>query len=86
MKAKTVANAGFTLSIYLGLAIAVAPAAPPQPVSNEEITGMIAATGDAEEYKNAAVVYVLDETDVYVKKSGLATTESCQVFKILTDA
>ena len=68
MKAKTVANAGFTLSIYLGLAIAVAPAAPPQPVSNEEITGMLTAAGAADDYDNAAVVYVLDEADVYVKK------------------
>jgi len=86
MNARTVANAGITLSVYLGFAITAAPAAPPRPASTEEIAGMIAAAGDAEEYDNAAVVYVLDETDVYVKKSGLATTESCQVFKILTDA
>ncbi len=86
MKARTVANAGITLSVYLGLAITAAPAAPPRPASAEEIAGMIAAAGDAEDYDNAAVVYGLDETDVYVKRSGLATTESCQVFKILTDA
>ncbi|MCH8963704.1 MAG: DUF3857 domain-containing protein [Planctomycetes bacterium] len=86
MKAKTFANAGITLSIYLGLAITAAPAGPPRPASPEEIAGMIAAAGDAKDYSNAAVVYVLDEADVYVKKSGLATTESCQVFKILTDA
>jgi hypothetical protein len=47
---------------------------------------MIAAAGDSKDYDKADLAYVLDEADVYVQKSGLATTEACQVIKILTDA
>lgn len=47
---------------------------------------MIAAAGSTEDYDNADLVYVLDEADVHVQESGLATTEACQVIKILTDA
>ncbi|MGB2987998.1 MAG: DUF3857 domain-containing protein [Phycisphaerae bacterium] len=59
---------------------------PPQPATDEEIKELIAAAGDAEDYDKAALVYVLDEADVYVQDSGLATTKACQVIKILTDA
>lgn len=61
-------------------------AGPPQPATDAEIEEMIAAAGDAEDFGNANLVYVLDEADVYVQDSGLATTESCQVIKVLTDA
>lgn len=61
-------------------------AGPPRPATNEEIAELIAAAGDAEDYDKADFVYVLDEADVYVRKSGLATTEACQVIKVLTDA
>ena len=47
---------------------------------------MISATRGAKDYDDASLVYVLDEADVHVEKSGLAATEACQVFKILTDA
>lgn len=63
-----------------------ATAAPPRPATDEDIKEGIAAAGDAEEYDGADIVYVLDEADVYVDKSGLATTESCRVVKVLTDA
>lgn len=61
-------------------------AGPPTPATDEEIKTMIAAAGESKDYDNASVVYVLDEADVFVLESGLATTESCQVIKILNDA
>ena len=61
-------------------------AGPPKPATEQEIKDLIAAAGEAKDYDAAALVYVLDEADVYVQESGLATTESCQVVKILTDA
>ncbi|MBN2563085.1 MAG: DUF3857 and transglutaminase domain-containing protein [Phycisphaerae bacterium] len=61
-------------------------AEPPKPATDGEIKDMIKAAGEAKDYDDAAIVYVLDEADVYVQDSGLATTESCQVIKILTDA
>ncbi|UCE61390.1 MAG: DUF3857 domain-containing protein [Phycisphaerales bacterium] len=63
-----------------------ASAGPPKPATAEQIKEMIAAAGEAKDYNNADIVYVLDEADVYVQDSGLATTESCQVIKILGDA
>ena len=72
--------------LLAGLIAGSAGGGPPQPVSDEEIKSMLAGTGDAEDYPGSSVVYVLDEADVYVESSGLATTESCQVIKILTDA
>ncbi len=59
---------------------------PPKPVTADEIAEMIAAAGDAEDFDGADLVYVLDEADVFVQDSGLATTEACQVIKILTNA
>ncbi len=67
------------------LAASVALAGAPKPATPDQIVEMIKAAGNAEDYGNAATVYVLDEADVYVQTSGLATTESCQVEKILTD-
>ncbi len=61
-------------------------AAPPQPATAAEISQMVAELGDAKQYDGHDVVYVLDEADVYVQKSGLATTESCQVIKILSES
>ncbi len=58
----------------------------PQAATADEIKAMIAAAGDAKDYDKAAIAIVLDEADVYVQDSGLATTVSCQVIKILTDA
>ncbi len=46
---------------------------------------MLKAAGGAKDYEGADLVYVLDEADVYVQASGLATTEACQIFKILTN-
>lgn len=70
----------------VGLFAALAAAGPPRPATDEQIREMIEAAGDAADYDNAALVYVLDEADVYVQDSGLANTESCQVIKVLTDA
>lgn len=63
----------------------VAAAGPPRPATDAEIKEMIAGAGDAEKYPEADVLYVLDEADVFVQKSGLATTEACQLVKLLTD-
>ncbi len=68
------------------LVTASAWAGPPQPASDEEIKSLLAKAGNAEDYPGSSVLYVLDEADVYVQSSGLATTESCQIIKILTDA
>ncbi len=73
----------------LGLAVVwTMPAlgGPPRPATEEEIKELIAAAGEAKDFDDAALVYVLDEADVYVQDSGLATTESCRLIKILTDA
>jgi len=63
----------------------VVMADPPRPATEEEIKELIAAAGDTEDYEKADLIYVLDEADVYVQKTGLATTEACQVVKVLTD-
>ncbi len=62
------------------------PTGPPKPAGEAEIRAKIAAAGDAKDYDKADLVYLLDEADVYVEPNGLATTVSCQVFKVLTDA
>jgi len=72
--------------LVIGVLAGSAWAGPPRPATDEDITKMLASAGDAAAYDNAALVYVLDEADVYVQASGLATTESCQVIKVLTDA
>jgi len=76
------------MTAALGVALFVFPAVagPPGPATEEQIKEMIAAAGDAGDYDNAPLVCVLDEADVYVQASGLSTTESCRVIKILTDA
>jgi hypothetical protein len=61
-------------------------AGPPAPATEQDVQRMIKAAGDADAYPGASVVYVLDEADVHVKPTGLATTESRQIIKILTDA
>ena len=68
------------------LAVTSVWAGPLQPATDAEIAEMIAAAGDAEDYPGASLLYVLDDADVYVQDSGLATTESCQLIKVLTDA
>ncbi len=65
---------------------ATAVAGPPVPATSDEITALIKASGDKDAYDGADYVYLLDEADVYVQESGLATTEACEVVKILTDA
>jgi transglutaminase-like putative cysteine protease len=87
MKRLTAGTLGLTavlLSAALPAGLAVAE--PPGPATAEEIKALLAEAGNAEEYGNAPVLYVLDEADVYVQHSGLATTEACQVIKILTEA
>lgn len=85
-------NRQWKAGLGVGLALAVvlftqaAAAEPPKPATDQEIRQLIKDAGDAAAYDHAAVVVLLDEADVYVQASGLATTESCQVVKILTDA
>ncbi len=77
-----------TCVFLYGLAVSIVPAAqagPPRPATEEQIKEMIGAAGESKDYDDADFVYVLDEADVYVAHSGLATTESCKIIKILTD-
>ncbi len=67
--------AGIVLSGIVGRG---AMAEPPEPATAQQIEKMIAAAGESKDYDDADLVYVY--------KSGLATTEACQVIKILTDA
>ena len=78
-------NVYVMLSLVFGGITASAPADVPRPATEEQIGEMLASAGDSEDYDGADLVYVLDEADVRVAKTGLATTESCQVIKILTD-
>lgn len=64
----------------------ISVAGPPRPATDEEIQSLLKSAGETTDYGNAAMVFVLDEADVYVQKSGLATTETCQVIKILKDS
>lgn len=66
--------------------ISAARADVPKPATGEEIQALIQSAGTAKDYDDAPFVYLLDEADVFVQDSGLATTESCQVLKVLTDA
>jgi hypothetical protein len=60
-----------------------APAGPPGPATDEEVQSLLArATVDA--YPNVDVLTVLDESDVYVRPSGLATTEHREIVRLLT--
>ncbi|MCB9849529.1 MAG: DUF3857 domain-containing protein [Phycisphaerales bacterium] len=63
-----------------------AHAGPPQPATPDDIAKMVAEAGDKDKYDGADYVDLLDEADVYVRPSGLATTESCRLIKVLTDA
>jgi hypothetical protein len=74
------------VALTIMMLAAHAAAGPPEPATAEEIAALLATAGDAADYDNAALLYVLDEADIYVQESGLATTESCLVIKILTDA
>lgn len=65
--------------------VAAAAATPPAPTP-EEIKARIAAAGDKEKYDGADWVVVLDESNVRVRPSGLATTTQRVVSKVLTDA
>lgn len=85
MVRRTVLAVSFSLLVVVGWAVRPVVAGPPVAATDEEIKEMISAAGDTEDYDGAAVVYVLDEADIYVQDSGLATTVSCQVIKILTD-
>jgi hypothetical protein len=86
MKRDAVVRGSLLVLGLMGWCAASAWADPPRPASEEEIKKMVAAAGDAKKYDNAALLYVLDEDDVTVQDSGLATTDGCQVIKILTDA
>lgn len=77
---------GLTATFSMALLAGSSLANPPKPATGDEIKALIAKAGKAKDFDGADIVYVLDEADVYVSTSGLATTESCQVFKVLTDA
>ncbi|MFG0252877.1 MAG: DUF3857 domain-containing protein, partial [Phycisphaerales bacterium JB038] len=76
----------FAVLLAVALLSPLTLAGPPQAATEEAIQQMLAEAGDASDYGNAALLYVLDEADVLVEPTGLATTESCQVIKILTAA
>ncbi len=66
-----------------------AHAGPPQPATPEDIRQWVSEAadfGEEEAYANADLVYLLDEADVYVQPSGLATTESCELIRIMSPA
>lgn len=77
-----------TIIALLGLFIwttTQASGAPPSPATSAEIAELIAKAGTTDDYEKADLVHLLDEADVYVQESGLATTESCEIIKVLTD-
>ncbi len=49
------------LAVFVGWVPPSATAGPPQPATDEEIKELIAAAGEAKDYDDAALVYVLDE-------------------------
>ena len=61
-------------------------AGPPKPVDEKTLLKIIEDAGTAKDYDGASQVYLLDEADVYVQSSGLATTKSCQLIKILDES
>ena len=76
--------------LILGLAasLTLAPSAsagPPLPATDEQIAQIIKDSGKSKDYGDADWVYLLDEADIYVRSTGLATTESRQLIKVLTD-
>jgi hypothetical protein len=66
----------------------LALASPPAPATESEIRQLVADAREksTEDFNGADHVVLLDEADVYVQPSGLATTEQCQVIKLLTPA
>jgi len=86
MRAQVLVRRWVLLFSLAGVCTTAAWGDPPKPATDEQIKTWISEAGDAKKYEKADFVYVLDEADVYVQKSGLATTEACQVIKILTDA
>ena len=72
------------LVLLVLLATVPALAGPPRPTTDAEIAKLIAAAGD--EHDGAPFVVALEEGDVLVEPTGLATTRSTRVVKILTDA
>lgn len=76
--------------LLLGLVASItltmpALAGPPQPATDEQIAQIIKDSGKSKDYGDADLVYLLDEADIYVRSTGLATTESRQLIKVLTD-
>ncbi len=59
---------------------------PPRPATPEEVAALVKAAGEAKDHPGADAVVVLDESDVAVRPTGLALTESRRVVKILTEA
>ncbi|HRX85583.1 MAG TPA: DUF3857 domain-containing protein [Phycisphaerae bacterium] len=74
------------LTIAAALVIASpALAAPPRPVTDADIQAAISAAAERD-FKDADWAVLIDDADVYVNTTGLATTKQCEVIKILTDA
>jgi hypothetical protein len=77
-------------ALQVGLAafaMASAPiwAGPPQRVTDDGIRALVADTRERDEFDGADYVVLLDEADVYVRPSGLATTQQCLVTRVLTE-
>ena len=73
MKRKPRTAMCIVMPALVGSFAAQAWGAMPQPATDEQIQTMIADAGKSEDYDKADLVYVLDETDVFVQKTGLAT-------------
>ncbi len=70
----------------VGLAALPSFAGRPHPATEPEIQRLLTTARTAADYPGADTLVVLDEADVVVDKTGLASTRSCQVVKILTPA
>lgn len=76
----------FILHAAVAVAFAgTALAGPPQPVTDAQIQSAIAAAAERTDWGSANYAILLDDADVWVGSSGLATTEQCTLVKILTE-
>jgi len=68
------------------LAAGVVRAASPAPTTDAEVLELIKQAAEKGDFGGADYVVVLDEADVYVRPSGLATTEQRLITRILTES
>ena len=76
---------GMVAASLLGGA-SIANAGPPMPATDEALRALIDGADDDANFGDADYAILLDEADVYVRTSGLATTQVCQLIKVLTES